>query len=185
MSLTTVERVKAYLRLRDDQSAELDGIVETLIASVDAWFENATVRALASAARTESFVYQGREDRILPRYYPITAVSSVKVDGVTISPASSWASGSGWYLVGDAIWMLGSEVDEGCLVELAYTAGYATVPEDLAQAATELVAIKFSERKHVGSQTQNLSGYSVTWLPAIVPQTVKDVVDHYRVPVVG
>lgn len=181
MALTTVERVRAYLGTTDEQNASLDAVMATIIASADKWFEEQTGRALASAARTESQVYRGRGCIIIPRYYPVTAVSTVTIDGAAVTAAGSW-SGSGWFLVNDQIHLRGTEVEQGSLVALAYTAGFVTVPEDLAQAATELVALKLQERKHIGSQTQNMSGFSVTWLPAIVPQTVRDVVESYRVP---
>jgi len=180
VALTTVDRVKAYMGSREP-IPDLDNLIATLLASADKWFEEQTGRAMASAARTESMVYRGRGSLIIPSYFPVTAVASVAVDGTPVDPASTW-SGTGWYLVEDLIHLRGLTIEQGSLVELAYTAGFVTPPEDLAQAATELVALKLNERKHVGTQTQNMAGYSVTWLPAIVPQAVRDVVEHYRVP---
>ena len=184
MALTTPANVRLGMGLQDSQNADDDTYLAQLISSVTTEFEVYTGRALASAVRTESQVYRGRGCIIIPRYYPVTAVSTVTIDGTAVTAAGSW-SGSGWFLVNDQIHLRGTEVEQGSLVELVYTAGYATVPADLERAAVEAVILKFRERGHVGASSMNAAGMSVSFLPSMMPNTVRQVLESYRVPAVA
>lgn len=184
MALTTPANVRLGMGLQDSQNADDDTYLAQLIASVTTEFEVYTGRALASAARTESQVYRGRGLIITPRYYPVTDVTSVTIDGTAVAAAGSWA-GTGWYLLNDQIHLRGTEVENGSLVALAYTAGYETVPSDLERAAVESVILKFKERGHVGASSMNAAGMSVSFLPSMMPNTVRQVLDAYRVPAVA
>lgn len=60
------------------------------------------------------------------------------------------------------------------------TTGEVVAPADVALACTEMVALKFNERKSVGASSVSMSGQSVSLLPSIVPSSVQRVVDAHR-----
>lgn len=181
MAITTIARVRRVLTLEASQSADDDALLTELINAVTERFERETGRALASAARTEKQVYRGRGKLIIPSYYPVTAVATVTVDGTAVAAAASW-TGTGWYLANDQIHLRGTTVEQGSLVELAYTAGYTSVPQDLEQAACDLIALKFRERPFIGTSSVNAAGYSISILPTVLPRDVQAVLESYRVP---
>ena len=48
-------------------------------------------------------------------------------------------------------------------VNVAYVAGYATVPPELEQAVIELIAAKYRERERIGHQSKSLAGEATTF----------------------
>lgn len=179
-NLTTLQSVKLYLGEASPSTVN-DPVLEALIPAVSAWFERETGRALASAGYTTTFDGNGRSRILLPEY-PVTAVTSVKVGSTTI-PQRTSVDGDGWVLSDASIGelaLVGYEFTEGVQnVEVQFTAGFSPVPADIAQAVNELVALKFRERAHVGTASQGVAGVSVSFLPALIPASVRTVIDHY------
>lgn len=174
---TTAADVKTYLGVgyMDD-----DPLLTTLIAAVSGWFDGQTDRSILTGSCTDA--RSGDDSRILVlREYPVTAVASVTVDGAIIPEATTWDA-DGWVRAGRIVLLRGNYrftlgVNN---VVVVYTAGYASTPADVAQAVIEMVALKYRERQHVGTQTEAIAGQSLSYLPAVVPQSVQGVVNAYR-----
>lgn len=177
-SLTTVTKVKEYLGITTSTD---DSLLARLVAASSRWFTNQCGRDIAYTIYVDTVDGNG-EDVMLLKNSPVSAITSVSVDGVVI-PVRPSLTGSGYVFNTYSVILAGYEFTEGLQnVQIVYEAGLSPVPEDVEQAVIELVALKYRERSHVGNASQTLAGTSVSFLPSMVPQAVKDVVELYRRP---
>jgi hypothetical protein len=131
---------------------------------------------------------------ILPRNFPLIAVTTVMVNGVSI-PASTDQVSSGFVFDSRKIMLRGGSTAFYSLgpyssqysyrftrgfqnVQLVYQAGYATVPADLQQAAIEGFAYVYRRRAHIGEDSASASGqvaigFSKDMLPGSVVLTLE------------
>lgn len=118
---------------------------------------------LASVIGPVNEVHDGNDsDRLLPKNFPVISVSSVSVDGNAIPQAPApWGSGFLWD--GRRILLRGGfTFNRGVQnVQVAYTAGYASVPLDLKQAAIEAFALSYRQRTHIGERSNSMGGQTV------------------------
>lgn len=173
--LTTLANVKQHGAITH---ATDDAWLSRLITAASEFIEGRTSRRFTSATYTEKQLGNGRTF-ILPMQSPVQTVTSVKVADSTI-PACVTATDSGWFLIDNAIRLRGYHFTSGAVVELGYTAGFSAMPADAAQAAIELVLLKYKEGTHLGASSQSMAGQSVSFLPSIVPQSVSAVIDRYK-----
>lgn len=115
---------------------------------------------LASAIGNLVETYDGNDsDRLLPRYFPIIAVSAVSIDTVTTLVQSTAPNVSGWLWDSRRILLRGFRFSRGVQnVTISYTAGYSSMPLDLKQAALEFFALTYRQRTHIGERSQSLGG---------------------------
>lgn len=175
--LCSIDDVKAYLgRTTHDD----DALLTTFVSSVSASFEAMVGRLILSRTYTgeRQNGYYGRA--IVPRQYPVTAVSQVKIDDEVIAESTAFDA-NGWTLADDVIRLRNMYVNAGIAnVSITYTAGYASIPSDIRMAIAEWVSIKYRERTHIGTQSQSMSGVSLSYLPSVIPQSVMNVAATYK-----
>lgn len=194
--LCTLSDVKAWANI---QTTANDAVLTRLITAASQAIKTWLARPLLQDTYTQKYDGTGI-NRLTLRNFPITAVSSLAVDGLTVPPAPAPNVGFGYmfdefglYLVGgDNHWSTvpqtpniwaGSYFPRGSQnVTVTYTAGYASVPVDVTQACIELVAFKYQQRNHVGvsSRTLTAGGESVVYQQAFMPPEVKALLDVYR-----
>jgi hypothetical protein len=130
------------------------------------------------------------DKRLVLRHWPITAVSSVKVGGNIIT-AQSAPGGTGYYIDSaldperlNELYLNGSSFTDAAQVIIAYTAGYATAPADIAQAVTEWVAVRYKSRPGAGISSQReAGGEHVTFdKDEAIPASTSRVIEKYRRP---
>ena len=131
---------------------------------------------------------------ILPRNFPLIAVNSVVVNGVSIPAAADQVS-AGFVFDARKIMLRGGSTAFYSLgpyssqyqyrftrgfqnVQLVYQAGYATLPLDLQQAAIEGFAYIYRRRTHIGEDSNSANGqvtinFSREMLPASVQMTLE------------
>jgi uncharacterized phiE125 gp8 family phage protein len=152
-ALTSLARVKQFLNI--DGSSD-DARLNTLIAAVSAEIQGSTGRKIIQATVTDERVDSIGENVIAIREYPIISVSALTEDGNALvedagfeMKAQDKAAGRIARISGGkaANWARGIRV-----VTLTYSHGYATVPEDIKQAATELVAFDYNQEKSSGAR---------------------------------
>ena len=158
--LTDLTTVKTSLKIN---VADDDARITLLLPAVTKWVQNYTRRILISGTVTDLKDGFGADSVVL-RDYPVTAVSKV-YSSVTVprvyDATTEVAVDTGY--VTDLSSGIVKRVDGGFFgcgpqtVKIAYTAGYATVPEDLARAAIEVIAIKLVKGK---TQSYHLAGES-------------------------
>lgn len=161
--LTTIDAVHAQLRLEDPID---DAWLASLISSSSAWVVAQLGWSPLSAAYSDTFDGDGGTEHVLrsvvvPRKAPVppVTVQSVTVDGVTVTPL---AAGVGWYLSDGVVRLVGSVFTVGTRnAVIAYTAGYATAPLDLAQATAEHVALRYRDRDWGAANAKIIGGDSI------------------------
>jgi hypothetical protein len=66
-------------------------------------------------------------------------------------------------------------------VRVTYTAGYATVPADIAQACTELVCQRYRERSHIGEVAKATGGTeTVHYSQQDMSDSIRTLLAQYR-----
>lgn len=176
--LCALSDVKTYLGIAASTS---DTVLSALIPNVSALIENFCNRVFAQAAYTETRSGNGG-NRLFLRNAPVTAVSSVTVDGLAINQALNGTS-SGYLFDDTTIYIRGCQVfTRGVLnVAVAYTAGFATTPADVNQACVEWVADKYGKRNRQDKKsetlgTQQTQAYDLSDMPASVKSALQSYV---------
>ena len=172
--LCVLADVKAFLGVT---SSATDGVLNTLIANVSATIESFCNRTFASTVYTER--RNGNDGyRLFLANGPVTAVSSVSVDGIAIIPAPD-ALTSGYLADANTVYLRGYTFTRGIQnVSVSYTAGFATIPLDVAQACIELVASHFAKRERIDKASETLGtqqtiSYSQADMPAAAKLALK------------
>jgi hypothetical protein len=146
--------------------------------------------------------WRPRESRFPFGVIPCTAVLLVVVAGVTIPPipaapvappgqsvVSFYTSQAGYEFTATQLVIRGYCVPRKAqCVTIQYTAGYASVPPDVAQACVELVALRYRERGRIGEVAKHLGdGATVTYDRSDIPAKIKTMLQPYRLtaPVAG
>jgi hypothetical protein len=113
-----------------------------LLTAVSKQIQNFISYNIAAQSYSVAFNGNGMARRMLPDY-PVTAVASVTVDGISI-PQANTPTASGFLFDDRGVYLRGYTFSRGVQnVAISYTAGYATVPEDIEEACLELVALTF------------------------------------------
>lgn len=178
--LTTLAKVRTHLDLEVAFTTD-DALLTQLVTAMSTWLKGQLGgRDIYSTTYTEYFSGCG-ETTLLPKQYPVTAVSALTIDGEVVPVRPTWDD-VGYVIVDQiAIKLVGYTAGYGVSnVTLAYTAGYAAIPEDIDQAVIELVAWRYRERKRTGQVSANVAGESVTFSTFAAPQSVNAVIDRYR-----
>lgn len=174
--LTTLPNVKSWLGLTANTD---DTLLSRMVTALSQYIQTWLNRQIASASYAETRDGTGR-NRLVFADYPVTAVSSVTVDGVPI-PASTGVTVPGYFFDDKSITLRGYVFTKGQgNVVLSYTAGYASTPVDLEQACIELIAFRYRERDRIGHSSKSLGGEVVSFTIADFPVDVKTILNNYK-----
>jgi hypothetical protein len=169
--LTTLAAVKDWLGLAvsgDDMK------LARLISAVSAFIQSWINRQLVSASYTETRDGTGTR-RLALANYPVTAVASVTLDGVTLpsyqyvwtSTASS--SRAGFSAAARITWSSPTPP------------GYSTVPMDIQQACIDLVALRYQRAAAVTSRARRRQNETVIYAgDADMPASIAGVLQQYK-----
>ncbi|MDE1907446.1 MAG: phage head-tail connector protein [Rhodospirillales bacterium] len=181
MSLCALADVKTYLGITDTNS---DAVLTALIASASAMIESYCNRIFAESSYTETRNGTGGA-KLLLLNAPVTAVSSVTVDGYAV-PAAPDAISPG-YLFDQQVLYIRPGAYPGEFVRgiqnitVAYVAGYSTVPADVNQACVELIASKYAKRLRIDKKSETLgTAQTIGFDLSDMPLSVKTALAAYR-----
>lgn len=175
-ALTTLAKVKQYGGI---DSVEDDLLLARMIDSASASIESYCSRSFVSAARAEVRDGTGTR-RMSMRHFPVTAVASLTIDGKVIPPRPS-PTAYGYTFDDYQVRLTGYVFEEGVdNVEVVYTAGLATIPEDVDLACCELVVSRYKARDRIGVSSKSLAGESISFVVDEFPDAVIGVLDRYR-----
>lgn len=154
-------------------------MVARLITAASTFIQSYCDRNFSSVTRTDVRDGTGGTKLVLSAE-PVSAVSALAIDGLPI-PVSTGYGVDGYYFNAYYIGLRNYTFtqDEGN-VSVTYTAGYATIPEDLRQATIDLVALKYKQKDRIGVGSKSLAGESVTFLTTDMPDNVKSVLAQYK-----
>ena len=172
--LTTLDNVKRYASISD---ASLDALIERLIVSASSRIENFCSRGLEQRTLTQQLSGRGTNRLVLDQY-PITAVASLKVDGVVIPAATGSApyTVAGYLFDERFIYSVMGRIPVGMMnVEVTWTGGYTTnnMPAEVVEACTELVALHLQERTRTGHVSKSLAGEVVSFTQKEMPDQIR------------
>ena len=157
--LTTLAAVRQWLNITTTTGD--DPLLTSLVTEVSAFVENTINRKILTATYTETYRGTGGS-RFMLRNYPIQAIASIGWAGSLITTqADIVGSTAGVCTDGRSVILIGSRMPYNQPVRVTYTAGYDTVPADLALAVTELVGEAYTSRSHIG-ETSHSSGGATT-----------------------
>lgn len=181
LDLTTIQDVAGYLGITLKTTgtpavpdpADLTVILITrLVTAASTFIQSHLNRVFKSSSYTEHRDGTGGFS-IMVADYPVTAVSQVMIDGQTI-PAVVNAGEAGYVYTPTAIKLVGYRFSRGMNnVVLAYTAGFSSIPFDIAQVTVELAARKYKERDRIGIQSKTIG-------PEVVSFKVSDLTDEFK-----
>lgn len=174
--LTTLDNVKAWAGVK---TSDDDALLSRLITAASAFIQTWINRSFAVAQYDE--VRDGTGGQVLMfANYPVSAVSSVMVDGRSI-PAAADVTTVGYRFTDKRLTLNGYTFSRGLgNVQISYTAGYAAVPPEIEQACIEVVSLRYKERDRIGFQSKSLAGETVTFYIKDFTDSARTVLNNYR-----
>jgi hypothetical protein len=161
------------------ESTGSDAVLVRLITACSAWIEKYLNRSIASADYAGRFDGHGGSRLMLPDY-PVTSVSSVTVDDISIPPAPDSVS-SGFVFSPYGVYLRGYLFNRGSRnVQISWTAGYSSVPADIEQAAIHLVSARFREKDRIGQASKVVAGETVSFSIKDMPADVAAMLGNYK-----
>jgi hypothetical protein len=181
--LTTSAAVKAYGGGQWGVGSAADLNVQTLITAASLFITNYTQRKFTSNPYSEIRNGTGGTEMMLANP-PVTAMTSLSIDNTPI-PAQPAPFQPGYFLVGtDMIAVYGYVFTRARRnVYLAYVAGYASVPTDIAQACNEMVVAAYRRGPRgpdVDSHTSQLTHETTRFKLAWLTPAAREAIDWYR-----
>ena len=173
-NLTTKEKVKAYLGI---SGSTHDTLLDELIKNTTASIERYCNRNFTEASYTEYFDTLANENKLFVKNYPVSTLTSVSYRSGTWGAITWEALNINDYILNEngkvtfAFYLPEAER----YIKIVYTGGYKvdftdetnpvkhTLPYDLTQIATEIVAQTFNLRTSVGITSESTEGQSITY----------------------
>lgn len=175
--LCQLSDVKTQLGITDTNT---DAVLTTLVTNASAFIETYCNRTFAQAPYTETR-NGGCGQKMFLLNGPVVSVASVSVDGQAVPVAPDavsygfvWDNMTVYIRPGQGSYGGPMEFTKGIQnVTVTYTAGFAAIPLDVAQACIELVALKFAKRQRIDKSSETIGGqqtqaYSMADMPAQV-----------------
>lgn len=177
--LTTLANAKAWLGL---STAVSDDLLARLITACSTFVQSWLSRTIRQQTYTETRNGTGG-NRLLLLNSPVTAVSSVAVDGIAIPARGPLAAGGRYGYVFDDI---GLTFAGGCFprgvanVDVTYVAGYPVTPPDIEQACIDLIGDWFKYRDRIGKTAEGIEGQTISFVNQPLPTRTLGVLQQYR-----
>jgi hypothetical protein len=176
--LCSVADIQLFLNLPAEQDVQM---LQSLVSAASVFAVTSIDKPILSASYSAVINGRGNAQINLPNS-PITAIASLKIDGVAVS-ASSAPGNAGYVFDDDWVYLRGDYqvFTRGVQnVEVSYTAGYTKVPLDLAQAVVDMVASKYKRRLDLHVTGRTLDGQTISYTMADLPKQTEAVFDKYR-----
>jgi len=179
--LCTLADLKAWLPNQcNNDDVTLQSLITNASLQVLQFIDRPHILASVLGALTET--YDGNDsDRLLPRQFPIIAVTGVSIDGVPIQQATN-PTVAGFLWDSRRVLLRGFRFCRGVQnVQLSYTAGYSSVPLDLRQASIEAFALAYRQRVRIGEKSNSMSGQiTIAFDMSDIPPRSLAVFSQYR-----
>ena len=175
--LTNLADLEAWLGLASGNDDE--PLLARLITAASAFIETWCDRQFAAQTYTEVRDGTGAV-RMAFAQTPVTAVTSVAIDGHAIPPGDA-VSTPGYYFTAAMLMLNGHAFARGYgNVQLSYTAGFAATPADIEQACIELAAMRYRELGRIGVASKSVAGESTSFVIKDMPPSVATILAPWR-----
>jgi len=194
-ALVSLDELKEYAGIN---SSDHDGLLEKIVNRTTSLFESSTRRKLKArdysydpddaAYDPDNAVLNGNDrDRISLPQYPVNSIATLKVNDMEIDERETIYS-CGWVIEDRAAGI----VTLSCYIftkglkniELAYNAGFSTVPDDLYEACLEQAAWFFKQSPAganlLGVAAKNLPDGSISYTTKDLLPYVQRRLNHYK-----
>jgi hypothetical protein len=154
------------------------------INSASDWAEKYCSRSFKSASRTTFFDGNLSNEVLLP-HYPITGVTDLRIDSAHVFGADTVIPSTDYAIVAEVSLKLHSTLfpngSQNC--KLSYTAGYTSVPADIAMATLILVDWFFRYRgdRRTGKSSVSKMGETVDFRESIPKEVLDLLANHMNV----
>jgi len=181
--LTTLADVKAWLQTGANPfPATDDALIQRLVTAASQFIQSWLNRQIDAADWLELRDGTGGQLLVFANS-PVSAILSLSIDGLNIPPApSDGGFAAGYSFTPTELALRGyvfTRRPQNVIV--IYTAGYATTPPDIAQAAIELVCQRYRERNRIGEVSKALgSGETVSFSQKDMSEDVRTALLPYR-----
>lgn len=173
--LTTLANVKQWMGITSNTE---DAALERLITAASNGVVSYLNRDLFSASYDLRLNGKGGVTVVLPQY-PVTAVSSVVVNGVSIPVGND--TSDGYFFDEGNVYLRGYTFSRGVQnVRIQYVAGFSTIPYEIEQAVIELVSLRHKERDRIGITSKGLAGETVTFTQKDFTNSIKNVLSQFK-----
>lgn len=190
-NLTTKEKVKTQLGI---SGTTHDTLLDELIKNATASIERYCKRNFTRGTYTEYFDTEKFENKLFVRNFPVISLTSVKYRGGTWASISWLDFNANDYLLGDygkvsfAFFLPEAEK----YVQIIYVGGYLidfsnelnatlhTLPADLTQITTDIVALQFNQRTSAGISNESTEGQSITYKDSDLTTVFASKLSPYR-----
>jgi hypothetical protein len=184
--LTTLADVKAWLQTGQTGFPPTDdALLIRLVTAASQYIQTWLNRQIVQSDYIEVRDGTGGQ-RLQFGCFPVSAVQSLTIDGMTIPPAPPPAPNtgltSGYVFSPTQLAVRGYRFMRGAQnVVVIYTAGYPAVPPEIAQACVELVALRYRERTRIGEVSKSVgSGETVTYAQKDMSSPIMTLLEQYR-----
>jgi hypothetical protein len=163
-----------------------DPLLSRIISAVSLAFATYCDRTFASTSWTYQTSGKGGVALMLPEY-PVTTITSVSIDGTTI-PARQTVGGWGYVQSGpnkiliDGAGYPASFTHGVANVSVAFTAGYSSVPYDLAQACLETCGSWYRRSSRIDEDSKSVQGEVISFSRLEIPKAARFILEQYKRP---
>jgi Phage gp6-like head-tail connector protein len=178
---TTLSDVKAWLQNGQSSFPTTDdALLSRLITAASQYIQTWLNRQIPLADYVEVRDGTGGH-RLQFGCFPVVTIQSLTVDGQMIPQAASICA-AGYSFSASQLSVRGYKFCRGAQnVVIAYTAGYATIPPDIAQACIDLVALRYRERTRIGEISESFGGIeTVSFSQKDLSDSIKTLLQQYR-----
>lgn len=178
--LTTVDDVLAYLKDVTNPTQPVQDLLQRLVTSASFFIQTHLNRDFKSQSYTERRNGTGGVLMLFSNY-PVTAVSSVVIDGMDIPVGN--AAQPGYAFSETTLYLTGGYRFTRNIqnVQIEYTAGYAEIPSDVAQICIDLVCRKWKERDRIGINSKTLGqGETIVFAKTDLTDEFKSLLRQYQ-----
>lgn len=176
MALTTIEKVKEWLKLQTTSSDDelLLRLIDAASAFIEGWLG-------FSVLRHEVIKYcdgNGKDEFVLTSPY-IRSINTISVDGRSI-PNDQYRHADWWIILKNGCFSRGRRN-----VCISYDMGFDTVPADIENAVIELIGLAYNERDRIGFQSKSLAGETVSFFTGAMSERSKLALEQYKQVIPG
>lgn len=178
IDLTTVSDVKAWLNVTATGD---DNLIQRLITGASDFIEQYLSRDIVQTTYTNERYHGNDGVQLMLRNWPIVSVTSITVTDQAANVLGSYTGANCWFDDRSIYLSTGDVFTAGRgNVQVTYVAGFTTVPYGLAQAAIELVSMRYRERERIGLASKGIEGATTSFSIKDMPASVKTILDQMK-----
>lgn len=175
---TTLANVKEYLGIVTTATKD-DSLLGKLISRASSFICNYCTTTFLLANYTEQ--RDGNDSmRLMLRNLPVAAVTALTIDGQAIPPGGN-SQKNGFWCDDTFVYVKGYRFNRGmCNINVAYSAGFATLPTDIEDVCINMVANKYKRKDRIGKVSEGMAGQQTNYSTSDLSAEDKKALQSYK-----